>query len=129
MEGGSKPLKGQIMQLRSGTAVALLTAALAGVSSLALAEGVKITNASSIDIDNLSVSQPDQNKFGEDLLKGAPPRVLDAGKSYVVNALKPGTYDFRSFDEETGKDCIIRKVKVGKASATITETMIDSCKG
>ena len=117
------------MQLRTGIAVAVIAAAVAGVSSLALAEGVRVTNASSIDIDNLSVSRPDQNSWGEDLLKDAPPRVLDAGKSYLVKALRPGTYDFRSFDEETGKDCIIRQVKVGKASATITETMIQSCKG
>src|SRR5690242_16990654 len=107
------------MQLRSVLAAALLASGLAGASSLALAEGIKVKNESSIDIDNLTVSMPSQNNWSEDLLKGAPPRVLDAGKSYVVKALKPGTYDFRSFDEESGKDCIIKDVKVGKSGATI----------
>jgi hypothetical protein len=101
---------------------------LVAASTLVFADGIQIKNASSIDIDNLTVSPPGQNAWGQDLLKGAPPRVLDAGKSYVVNSLKPGTYDFRSYDEDTGKDCVIKGVTVKKsAGAVITEAMTASC--
>src|SRR6478752_7513902 len=93
----------------------------------AFAGGVRVQNDSSIDIDNLTASAPGKNAWGDDLLKGAPARSLDIGKTYVVRDLKPGTYDLKSYDDETGRDCVIRDVDITKAhGAAITKDMTKS---
>lgn len=93
----------------------------------AYAAGTKIVNQSGLPIDELAVAAPGSGQWGKNLMEGAKEGSLDSGKSYVVNGLKNGVYDFQLSAPDEAIFCTMKNVSVKSGVAKLTKEMAKAC--
>lgn len=105
----------------------LSIAALASLSSLAFAGGVKVTNNSGLPIDEMFISEPGKKAWGANIMEGIAEGALDSGKT-VELGLTEGTYDIRISAPDEGVLCYMENVAVKGDALELTADMGKACK-
>ena len=101
---------------------------LAGIPSLAQAEGRTIVNHSGVDIDELYAMPSNGRSWSPNLMAGAPEKALDDGMSWTVAGLPSGTYDLKIVDPDEAKECVLKHVRVlSGLPLELTTTIMAPC--